>query len=57
MVKLLASQGGCKGVSQQSLMSTAMRLPINSAQRTGFCFLELELPVDCRQHLTQQPVR
>ena len=29
MVKLIASQGGCEGVMPQSLMSMAMRLPIN----------------------------
>ena len=56
MVNRFAGQGSCKGVIEQSLMSMTMGVPINSSQRARFSFIELKLPVDSRQQLTQQPV-
>jgi len=53
MPKLLIREGGCEGVMPQSLMSATMSLTVNSSQRAGFGLTELELPVDCGQHLTQ----
>jgi hypothetical protein len=55
MVKLLTSQGGCKGVIEQSLMSTAMGSSDKFGAENGFGLIELELPVESRQHLTQYP--
>jgi hypothetical protein len=56
MSQLLMGEGSGVGMMKQSLMNSAMSLSIDAPQSAGFSLTKLMLPVDCWQHLTQQPV-
>ena len=55
-LQLPICQGSREGMIEQCPMSPPLCLSINSSQTAGFGLTELMLPVDCWQHLTQQPV-
>jgi hypothetical protein len=52
MSKLLIGEASSEGMMEQSLMSSVMRLSIDSPQSARFGLTKLMLPVDRRQHLT-----